>query len=420
MPAFVWDEEFVTGLPSVDEQHRSLVDLFNELNQSLFGGVDTSEHELEALFRRLTDYAEYHFADEEGLMGRASLDSRHIRAHCEEHAQFVTQVNSMWTARHILKLPAETIMGFLTSWLSLHILGVDQSMARQMVAIQGGATPAQAFEAQEHQHDVSVRSLLRMVSSLYGVLARQNADLVAANRQLEARVQERTEALERANDDLQLANEQLRAFSRTDGLLRINNRAYFDERLLEEVERARRQQQPLSVLMMDVDFFKRYNDTYGHQAGDACLQAVARAAGSVIRRRTDFLARYGGEELVALLPNTDAASAMPIAEAVVQAVRDLGLPHAASEAAAMVTLSVGVATVLPGMPPAPEVGARLLADADAALYLAKHQGRNRAVDRMPLNATHLESTERRLNSELQYLPIPQGQQMPITSEALHS
>ncbi len=94
MSAFVWDEAFVTGLSSVDEQHRSLVDLFNELNHSLFGGTETSEQELEALFRRLTDYAQHHFADEEGLMGRANLDSRHIKAHCEEHAQFVTQVNS--------------------------------------------------------------------------------------------------------------------------------------------------------------------------------------------------------------------------------------------------------------------------------------------------------------------------------------
>ena len=337
MSAFVWEESFVTGLPSVDEQHRGLVALFNELNQSLFGGVSTTDAELETLFRHLTDYAQYHFADEEGLMGRANLDSRHIKAHCEEHAQFVEQVHSMWTARHILKLPAETIMGFLTSWLSLHILGVDQSMARQ------------------------------------------NADLVAANAQLEARVQERTEALERSNDELQQANEQLRAFSRTDGLLRINNRAYFDERLLEEVERARRQQQPLSALMMDVDFFKRYNDTYGHQAGDACLQAVARAVGGVIKRRTDFLARYGGEELVALLPNTSTENALPIAQAVVQAVRDLALPHAASDAADSVTLSVGLATVLPVMPCAPDMGDRLLAAADAALYRAKHQGRNQVA-----------------------------------------
>ena len=79
---------------------------FNELNQSLFGGVSTTDAELETLFRHLTDYAEHHFADEEGLMGRANLDSRHIKAHCEEHAQFVEQVHSMWTARRILKLPA--------------------------------------------------------------------------------------------------------------------------------------------------------------------------------------------------------------------------------------------------------------------------------------------------------------------------
>jgi hemerythrin len=379
MAAFEWDQGFVTGLPTVDEQHHGLVDLFNELNGSLFGGVDTPDEELEAIFRRLTDYAQYHFTDEEQLMAGAGLDARHIKAHREEHAQFVAQVSSMWSSRHILKLPSETIMGFLTSWLSLHILGVDQSMARQILAMQGGLTAPQAYDQEERQHDKSVRGLLRMVGSLYGVLARQNADLVAANQKLEARVRERTLALAQANEHLQDANVQLQAFSRTDGLLRINNRAYFDERLLEEIERARRQKQPLSVLMMDVDFFKRFNDTYGHQAGDACLQAVAKAVGSVIKRRTDFLARYGGEELVALLPNTDAEAALPIARAVVAAVQAMGLPHAHSDAAPVVTLSVGVASAVPAMPADPQAGAHLLAAADAALYQAKHDGRNRAV-----------------------------------------
>ena len=96
------------------------------------------------------------------------------------------------------------------------------------------------------------------------------------------------------------------------------------------MERARRQQQPLSALMMDVDFSNATTTPYGHRAGDACLQAVARTVGGVIKRRTDFLARYGGEELVALLPNTSTENALPIAQAVVQAVRDLALPHAAS------------------------------------------------------------------------------------------
>jgi len=172
---------------------------------------------------------------------------------------------------------------------------------------------------------------------------------------------------------------QLQAFSRTDGLLRIHNRAYFDERLLEEVARARRLGQPLAILMMDVDYFKRYNDTYGHQAGDACLQAVARAVGGVIKRRTDFLARYGGEELVALLPNTPGDGAMLVANRVLVAVRSMGLPHLSSDVAPYVTLSIGAASALPVITGDAEAGVQLLAQADAALYQAKHQGRNRGV-----------------------------------------
>lgn len=162
-------------------------------------------------------------------------------------------------------------------------------------------------------------------------------------------------------------------------MLGIANRAYFDERLLEEVARARRHRQPLGVLMMDVDFFKRYNDTYGHPAGDACLKAVARAVGSVMVRRTDFVARYGGEELVALLPDTPVEGALLVAGRVVQAVRDMALAHAASDAAPVVTLSVGVASALPERETDAGFAAALLAQADTALYQAKHSGRNRAV-----------------------------------------
>lgn len=378
MQAFEWEQDYVTGLPSVDAQHLGLVGLFNELNRSWFGGVQTADATLEGVFARLSSYAQEHFSDEERLMAQAGLDPRHQDAHREEHARFVEQVDAMWRMRHMLKLPGETIMGFLTSWLGLHILRVDQSMARQMTAIGAGMDPAQAYEQEESHDDRSVRSLLRMVGRLYGVLARQNADLVEANQRLEARVHERTLALEKANEDLQAANEQLRAFSRMDGLLRISNRAWFDERLSDEVERARRQQRPLAVLMMDVDFFKRYNDTHGHQAGDACLQAVAQAVGGVVRRRTDLLARYGGEELVALLPDTDGPQAQAMAQAILQAVRDRAMPHGASDAAPMVTLSIGVASLVPG-PQDKGVGARLVAQADQALYLAKQRGRNQAI-----------------------------------------
>ena len=379
MDTFIWDRNFITGLPEVDRQHHELVDLFNALNRSLFHGSDTGTAELEAIFQRLLAYAAQHFADEEALMATAGLDARHLASHRHLHRQVVEQVRCMWTLRHTLKQPAETIMGFLTSWLGLHILGVDQSMARQMAAINVGTSAADAFDHEARDTDQGTQALLKLVGNLYHVLAQQNSDLVDANQQLEDRVAARTRDLAAANDQLQAANHKLQAFSRTDGLLRIHNRAYFDERLLEEVARARRQSQPLALLMMDVDFFKRYNDTYGHQAGDACLQAVARAVGSVVKRRTDFLARYGGEELVALLPNTPGDGAVLLAQRVIDAVRAVGLAHAASDVAPVVTLSIGATSALPVLPGDAEAGVQLLALADAALYQAKHQGRNRVV-----------------------------------------
>jgi hemerythrin len=379
MEAFVWDQNFITGLPEVDRQHHGLVDLFNELNRTLFHGEDTPAEQLEAVFQRLLAYAAYHFADEEALMASRGLDERHLQPHRSVHRQFVEQVRSMWALRSQLRQPSETIMGFLTSWLGLHILGIDQAMARQMASIERGLSPAQAFELESAHHDQGMQALLKMVGNLYHVLAQQNADLVQANRHLEERVQARTRELAGANDALQAANLQLRALSRTDGLLQIATRPYFDEQLLDEVARARRQSKPLGLLMLDVDFFKRYNDTYGHQAGDACLQAVARAAAGALHRRTDFLARYGGEELVVLLPDTDRDGAMLIAQRVVAAVAAQGIAHAASDAAPVVTLSVGVASALPPPGPLEQAAAALLAQADAALYEAKRSGRNRAV-----------------------------------------
>ena len=376
METLVWDRYFDTGLSDVDRQHRSLVGLFNELHGVLFGGHAIDWPALDQVFRRLVDYAEQHFASEEGLMRKVGVDQRHLDAHEAAHREFARQVAAMWRLRQTLRQPAETIMGFLTSWLGLHILGMDQQMARQIELIGRGLDGAQAFEKVEERGNDDTRVLLKMVRKLYHVLAEQNDDLVQANQQLEGRVQERTAQLDQANRELSAANEQLQAFSRTDGLLQIPNRSCFDERLRLELARAFRQQRPLGVLMLDVDHFKRFNDSYGHVAGDACLQAVARAARQALSREVDFLARYGGEELVALLPDTDVQGVLCVGQRLLDAVRALALPHAASDAAAVVTLSVGACSAIPDPR---DDGRALIARADAALYEAKRSGRNRIV-----------------------------------------
>lgn len=169
-------------------------------------------------------------------------------------------------------------------------------------------------------------------------------------------------------------NRRLAQMAAIDGLTGIANRRRFDEALKSEWRRCRRAQAPLSLLMMDVDFFKKYNDLYGHPAGDACLQAVARAVAAGIARPGDLAARYGGEEFAALLPQTGYDGARNLAEHIRANLRDLALPHPATESG-HVTVSIGIATMVPTTQPDDE--AAILKAADAALYRAKRNGRDR-------------------------------------------
>lgn len=374
MDTFVWDQNFVTGLADVDDQHKGLLDLFNQLSESLFAGdADQPDRVLEATFDRLLAYTEFHFSDEEQLMAAAGVDPRHIRAHEALHRQFVQQVLDMWSRRATMASPAEAFAGFLTSWLGLHILGIDQSLARQIAAIQDGIPADEAYEREQAGHDNSTQALLKLISRLYHVLSVQNAELQAVNAGLEERVRERTDALEHANRELLQANARLEAYSRTDGLLQIANRGYFDDQLLRASASAFRREQPLGMLLIDVDHFKAYNDTYGHQAGDACLQAVARAVSRALPRITDVVARYGGEELAVILPETGMDGTAAVAKRVVEAVAAMQLPHKGSDVAAYVTVSVGAVSQVPHQQ---NVTTALVAEADAALYRAKMAGRN--------------------------------------------
>ncbi|MDP2268682.1 MAG: diguanylate cyclase, partial [Deltaproteobacteria bacterium] len=138
----------------------------------------------------------------------------------------------------------------------------------------------------------------------------------------------------------------LNRLSRHDGLTGIANRRHFDEFLAQEWKRALREEAPLSLIMCDIDFFKNYNDAYGHQAGDDCLRAVAGAFQKGLRRPGDLAARYGGEEFVVVLPGTPPEGALAVAEALRSDVQALGIPHASSRAASVVTLSLGVASAV--------------------------------------------------------------------------
>ncbi len=182
--------------------------------------------------------------------------------------------------------------------------------------------------------------------------------------------------LEAVNAQLTAQSELLQSLAFVDGLTGVANRRRFDETLEMEWRRCRRESLPLSLLMIDIDYFKAFNDSYGHQAGDVCLRAVATCLREQPGRALDLVARYGGEEFVCLLPDTDGAGAQAKAAALCRAVAALGIPHGRSACGANVTVSIGVAALWP----APGCAAHeLLASADAALYAAKSAGRNRVA-----------------------------------------
>jgi diguanylate cyclase (GGDEF)-like protein len=162
--------------------------------------------------------------------------------------------------------------------------------------------------------------------------------------------------------------------ARIDGLTQIPNRRRFDEYLSQEWGRHIRMQRPISLLICDVDHFKLYNDSQGHQAGDECLKVVAKAIKQCFRSG-DLAARYGGEEFAMVLPQTDRLGAVQVAERVRSAVALIAIPHPASPVCERVTISIGLATQTP--PPGASSGARsLIEEADRNLYLAKRRGRN--------------------------------------------
>jgi two-component system chemotaxis family response regulator WspR len=183
-------------------------------------------------------------------------------------------------------------------------------------------------------------------------------------------------ALREMKKQLELSNRKLKKLSMLDGLTGIANRRHFDETFEEELSKAYKTQAPLSLVLIDIDFFKRYNDSYGHQGGDDCLIRVGKTLTNECKNSDDLPARYGGEEFVVLLPGTGEDQAEIVAERIRKAVLELCIEHKASDASPCVTLSLGIGTMLPNEKLKAQ---QLIERADKALYKAKEKGRNQAV-----------------------------------------
>ena len=180
---------------------------------------------------------------------------------------------------------------------------------------------------------------------------------------------------------LEAVNVELQRLATIDGLTQVANRRRFEEYFNQEWQRMKRDKRPLSLILCDVDFFKLYNDTYGHRVGDRCLQEIAKALKDIIKRPGDLVARYGGEEFAVILTNTDTEGATHVAEKICDAVRTLAIPHKNSQVSPHVTLSAGFTTEIPQ--PDSDIE-EMISAADWALYQAKKAGRDRFVQNIQL------------------------------------
>lgn len=232
-----------------------------------------------------------------------------------------------------------------------------------------------------HQAQVMVKARRVLQNQ---IRLRVENELMAA--QLSAQAEKTSTELERHMDmerHLRSSRDRAERMSATDALTEIANRRYFDKRLKSEVSRAFRDRSRLSLVICDIDYFKQFNDTYGHQQGDECLKAFARSLEKFCRRGGDLAARIGGEEFALLLPNTEHAAALRLAEQARAAFDDLAITHSGSKLKPNATASFGTATLVPDDL---EAGALLMRNADRALYAAKGRGRNQVVSEDELDA----------------------------------
>jgi len=361
---FPWNENFETGIEEIDEQHKTLIMLLNKLANSL---TQDETFEIEETFAELAEYAKYHFESEEAIWKKYIHEQSLIDEHKDSHDSFLPEVikikeeNSHKSIHEII----EEILLFLIRWLAFHIIDEDKRLALVIKSIQEGKEINEAKFISNHKMSGSMKVLIEAILSMYDNLSLKAIKLI---RERKARI--------KAQKELRAINKKLEELSITDQLTELYNRRFFEDTFDIELKKAKRNKTILNVILFDIDYFKKLNDTYGHSMGDKALVCVAKCVKEVCKRPNDFAFRIGGEEFTILITNEDFGNAYQLAQILQKEIDKLQIPNKNSEVSEFLTISAGIVELLPQEKDSIESIMKL---ADERLYKAKELGRNTIV-----------------------------------------
>lgn len=361
---FPWNESLETGNSTIDEQHKVLVDFLNELARNL---VVENEIEIDKAFAKLANYANKHFSDEEKIFEEYLLDAPCFESHKHDHDSFLTSVSELKIKLDDESYSAgiEKIMFFLLQWLVRHIIHSDKRLIIVINIIKSGKTIDEALSIAGDEIDKLEQTLMTTLVNMYNEVSSKTILLM---REVEAR--KKAEAL------LNEANKELKILATVDTLTGLFNRRYFDATIPRIISKAVREKTRISFLIIDIDYFKSINDTYGHLKGDEALKLLGECLQNVCRRPDDFAFRMGGEEFCIVTSGQTEDDSIAFAQTIRKKVINLGIENKNSKVDTCMTISIGAINKVPNIGDNIDEFIRI---ADKRLYMAKKSGRNRVV-----------------------------------------
>ena len=362
LEVFPWNKNFETGIKKIDEEHKTLVILLNKLANSL---TQEKLTEVQETFVQLAEYADYHFKSEEKIWEEYfDKENSLFELHKESHNSFLPTIIKLQEKNKEQSFydTAEEILLFLVRWLAFHIIDEDKRLALIIDSIKNGKKLNEAKLISDSQMSGSMKILVDAILSMYDSLSIKAIKLI---RERKARI--------KAQKELRETNKKLEKLSITDQLTDLYNRRHFEELFEKELKEAKKNNTIISVILFDIDHFKKLNDKYGHIQGDKALKSVAKCIKKVCKKANAFAFRVGGEEFAILITDKESKSSLELCETLKQEIAEMKILNENSFVSNYLTISAGISSKTPEKFDTIDSFMKI---ADEKLYKAKELGRN--------------------------------------------